>query len=817
MASPFSIFRKNQRLGMAAAVFIAICAFVVAPMLSSFQKPQGRNVEETLVASWNGGSITKAQLQREIYFVNVANTFLRKLATEVREKGGNPSVPELSPDLSFVGITGDTNDPERIFERKILATEAKRLGIHFDDQSVKTFLKKFCDGKISGERVQTVLREVSNRQMTMFDFNKMMCEELAKNEMIRLAGSSLRFEERRESQTIARPVLTTPSKNWQDYQRFNRVAKIKAFPVYTKDFESKVTATPTDRELRDLYNEGKDRSRIDSPLATQPAFMVPQTANFEYIICDLEKIVAEEMAKIPEDLLRAEYDRRVSEKGFRVPVTPDAPKTPVQPEPGQPTPPATGTEAKPAEGEAKPEPAPAATETPAPAATPEAPAATPEAPAATPEAPAAVPATEPAAPANPPKPESSSFNPLRKSNADVRLVSFQEPAAPQEPAPAATPATDAAPQPPTLEQPTAPETTPAEATPAPATESSLQITPPATTEGTATPIVPADLAESTPMRTQTFEEVRESIARSQATGTAFRIIDERMSNIVAIMNTYSVELRAYEQSVNEKVKDAVMPKRPNLEELAKEAGFAFETTGMVNYQTAFDIPVGRSRVSRGQRMQAFEFRELILVEPNPAENDNLGNLFVPLTSFGVGQRFIFWKTEAKPGMTPAFEIVKDEVKDVWKKQRAAELAEAKAKEIASRVSGGNLVDTLESAEDKALVLEPAPFTWLNQMFANIDGRLQLSNIELLQPTNNDFMEIIFGAAKGDTVVAPDAAKTVYYAVQVVEFSPDQAVLFEKFASAPTLNGVMTASNDAVGRSIPAWFSNLQKKLDFQRN
>lgn len=812
MASPFSVFRKNQRLWMAAAVFVAICAFVVAPMLSSFQKPQGRNIEETLAASWNGGSITKTQLQREIYFVNVANTFLRKLATEVREKGGMPSVPEMSPDLSFVGITGDTNDPERIFERKILAAEAKRLGIVFDDQSVRTFLKKFCDGKISGDRIETILREVSNRQMTMFDFNKMMCEELAKNEMIRLAGSSLRFEERRESQTIARPVLTTPSKNWQDYQRFNRVAKIRAYPVYTKDFESKVTSTPTDRELRDLYNEGKDRSRIDAPLATQPAFMIPQTANFEYIICDLEKIVTEEMAKIPEDLLRSEYERRVKEKEFRVPVTPETPALPPATDPTAPATPAptTPTETK-VEGEPKPagSESPAETTSPAPTEQPATPAST--EPAATEPA---QPAAEPQPPAaEPPKPESSSSNTLRKSNSDVRLVSFQEPTGTQEPAP---PAAEPTVQPPTLEQPTAPETAPA--TPAaPAAESGLQITPPAVGETTAPPTTPADLAESTPMRTQTFEEVRERIARSQATGTAFKIIDERMSNIVAIMNTYSVELRAFEQSVNEKVKDAVMPKRPSLEELAKEAGFEYATTGMVNYQSAFEIPVGRSRVSRGQRMQAFEFRELILVEPNPAENDSLGNLFVPLTSFGVGQRFIFWKTESKPGSTPAFELVKDEVKDVWKKQRAAELAEAKAKEIASRVSGGNLVDILETAEEKALVLEPAPFTWLNQMFANIDGRLQLSNIELLQPTNNDFMEAVFGAAKGDTVVAPDAAKTVYYAVQVVEFSPEQAALFEKFAAAPTLNGVMTASNDAVGRSIPAWFSNLQKKLDFQRN
>jgi hypothetical protein len=61
MASPFSIFRKNQRLWMAGAVLIAILAFVVAPMLESFSGygRSSRPGANAVAASWSGGSNTQ--------------------------------------------------------------------------------------------------------------------------------------------------------------------------------------------------------------------------------------------------------------------------------------------------------------------------------------------------------------------------------------------------------------------------------------------------------------------------------------------------------------------------------------------------------------------------------------------------------------------------------------------------------------------------------------------------------------------------------------------------------------------------------------
>jgi hypothetical protein len=779
MASPFSIFRKNQRLWMAGAVLIAILSFVVAPMLQSFSGyggSAGRNRDaKAIAASWAGGSITREQLDTELTQLAIANTFLRKLAVDVRDKGGFPQVPEVRPDFSVVGISQDTRDPSIIVQRKLLVAEANRLGIHFDDQSVKRFLQKFVDGKLSGDQIQKALREVSGGRMNLMDFNRLMREELTKNALLRVANVSERFEERVNSQGLPTTVLAPPSKNWQYFQRFNKTASIEAFPVFVKDFETQVTAKPSDRELRALFEKGKTLTRIDVPIQTEPAFMTPQMADFEFIACDVDKIINEEMLKIPEDVLRSEYERRVKENQYRVPDTTPPAETPAAPEtPATTDAPAESTESKPAA---------------------EPPASLPP----TLENPAEVPAAS-EAPADGVKPQAFLPN---NPNSSVKLVSYQDPAAePQTP-----PATDPAPAT------AATTTTTAADTPTLTIQDSApQDSAPADAGGALPPTTPA--TESMPMRTQTFEEVREAIARESAAGQAFKVLEQRISEIRDQMEIYSVNRRAYDRAVAEKDSSVAEPEKPNLQEIADKYGFQFGRTGLADIRKASTLPIGRSRVARGIRMQPFEFIQLIGVEPDPYDSENIGNLYVPLISSSMLTRFLFWKVDQTSASTPSYESAKEAVQTVWQTQRAAELAEAKAKELASRVGASSLSESLDSESDRALVVRPTPFTWLNAMFANFD--IQLSNIDGLKPIGNDFMDKVFATAPGQTTIVADLAKEVYYVIKVNGFAPSEDDLLARFSTAPNTTGVQNAANLESARTLPAWFSNVQKQLGFQQ-
>lgn len=800
MASPFAIFRKNQRLWMAGAVFLAIVAFVISPAIQSFTsvgRPGGRSGTNPTLASWTGGSIRLDQLEREYYELRMANAFLRKLAVDVRAKGGTPNVPGVSPDLSQLGITSDGDSQERIIERKLLVAEANRRGIVFDDQSVKMFLQRFVDGKLDGNQIAKALKDTTENRLSWFDFNRLMSEEMAKNQVLQLGGAGVRFEERRNSVPISRPALSTPGKNWQDFLRFNQAAKIEAFPIFAKDFDSQVQGKPTEREIKELYEAGKDFTRMARTIATQPAFMRPKTADFEYLAIDMEQVITEQMALIPEETLRAEYDRRVGEKQFRVPVTPEA-TSPVAPD------------SKPATESTDPAATPATEQTPAPE---------------------SKPATLDDQPGLPPVLEEPKPNALRPiGNSNVRLVSFQEEEKPQvaDPAPQAPDAAPPAAAPPAAAPPAAappaaavqdatapvvaPSTVqpPSESGPKPSVELS-EAAPPVVV----TPSLPqagdAPVADSTPMRTKTFEEVRDQIAREQASGIAFKVVEDRLGMVMGPMNIYKSQLASYQQAVAMKDKSAKAPVRPDLKELGSSKGFEHGTTGMVDTDNVTLSPIGSSIVMRGQRQQAIPFAALI------NESAGLGETFMPLLSLGFtggNKRFAFWKTDEIQPVTPSLESVRAQIEEVWRNQQAFKLAETRARELASKVGSAPLADSLATPEEKALILEPTSFTWYNPMFARMESRMQISTVELLQPVDYSFMEAVFASQAGETTVAPDMNKTIYYVVKVVEMTPDTKTLLERFASSP-LEGVATVSRIESDRAIQPWFQNLQKQLGFR--
>jgi hypothetical protein len=297
-------------------------------------------------------------------------------------------------------------------------------------------------------------------------------------------------------------------------------------------------------------------------------------------------------------------------------------------------------------------------------------------------------------------------------------------------------------------------------------------------------------------------------------GAAYKSLEQRATEVRDLMEIYSVNRRAYERAVLEKDRNAKLPEKLDLQQIADKFGFQYGRTGLVDARTVGTLPIGRSRVNRGIRMDPIEFATLTTVSPNSFENDWPGNLYSPLTSSSLSNRFLFWKVEHKDASTPTFEAAKEEVKKLWTAQRASELAESKAREIASRVGGTSIADSLDDENQRSLVVRPIPFTWFNAMFANYD--IQLSNVDGLQPINNEFMEKVFGARAGETIVVPDAAKEIYYVVKVVSFSPSDQELLTRFAAAPNTTGVRNVANLEARLSFPAWFSNLQKQLGLRQ-
>jgi hypothetical protein len=844
MASPFEIFRKNQRILMAGAVLLAMFAFVIAPMFDTMRGGSGGGGSRSnpIIAAWKGGAISNEQAQMDGLDLQIANRFLSELARAVMQKGGMPQVPDFRPDLTSLGITQDVDVRMAAF-RRMLITEAQNMGIRFDDESVKVFLEKFVNGKLGGEAIVSILKQSSERRMTMTYFNRVMRDELAFQHMLRLANAGMFFQDLRDSRSIAEPILVSPSKNWREFLKLRKEAKIQAYPVYVKDVLAEVTTTPSDKELKDLYAKGKDIIRTVNTLESEPAFMTPPKADIEFLTIDTEAVIVAEMAKIPEEELRKEYERRVAEKQFQVPI--EAPKTDTTELPLPESTSVTPAETPATTGDTPPS-TPPATEPPVtePPVT-EPPVTEPpvtEPPVTEP------PVTEPPAGSGDGAGKQSS---TKRNSESVRLVSYQEPAT--QPPAVEPPATQTPPavEPPATQTPPAadPATTPPadpanplrnETATTPATPPSEEakpaadVTPPAaaTTEAMPAQADPANPAlpglsigdqavpntESqgtetavVPMRTKTFDEVKDQIAREMATATAIAMVREKMDQAFSVMTIYSGELEGYRRAQEEKLKGFEMPVRPDLRVIADELGLDYGTTGLVDSNTVQLMPIGQSFVSQGMRAQPLPLRLYIDATQGP------GAEFVPLTSDGggsIGSRFAFWKTKVESSVVPSFETVKDQVVEVWKLQQAIKLAESKAKEIATQVGTGSLVEALTSEDQKKLVVEPAPFTAMNPIYPQFMQIDEVSRVDPLLPVDGLFMDGVFSTKVGETVAVPDRRRSVFYVVKVLEMSPTNDELLARFMANPS-DTVNTLGYRDFQQARSSLFEALEKQLDFR--
>ncbi len=98
MASPFSFFRKNQRLWMAGLVLVAIASFVIFPSLSQLAGSGQMVGQNRTLVSWKGGRLGEEQLEKLTAVHAQTYNIFNRLANEVIKAGGRPKVPVLKWD-----------------------------------------------------------------------------------------------------------------------------------------------------------------------------------------------------------------------------------------------------------------------------------------------------------------------------------------------------------------------------------------------------------------------------------------------------------------------------------------------------------------------------------------------------------------------------------------------------------------------------------------------------------------------------------------------------------------------------------------------
>jgi hypothetical protein len=795
MSSPFSVFRKNQRAWMAALVLVAIVSFILLPTLSTMTDPTG-TANPTTAVTWKGGSMSFDEVRSLTNSYMNSHQFLERLVVEVVQAGGTPTIPGYlansgSPSTGLIR----PNSAEEVVASRLFAEKARQHGVNISDETIDIYIRELTNGRITQARFVELMRETAGPDLNRFQLYQFIKDNIAQQMLLQMEMSG---------NGVNGMALSTPSKNWEGFRRFEQRATIEAYPYFVETFVTQVTGEPSDRELREIYEAGKDKAPTKT--SAEFGFANRYSADFEFVSSSLDKLIEEEAPKITEEQIKNYYEQRLLMGEFKVedkpatlePTTPDATTETSTPAATPPSEPATDAAA----------PAAPVTETPAASETPAVEAPAVEAPAV--ETPAVeTPAVETPAvetPSAPATSDGSSNSPVRAS---TRLVAFQEPSVGETTAPAATEALETA----------AAVTTEASTTEATTTTTETPTqTPPTTTEeavlvptSDAAAVPPTNVAPAAPpappMRTQTLDEVRDQIRRTLATEPATKRQIATFENIAKAMADYQQEMQYYLDAQENKFDDkAVKPADLDLEKLAKDNGLEYGRTGMMDIVQSRETDLGMSMLQNQAQLSMQPFwRVMFSQNIRKFEPYNFNAMLRNI-------RFLAWKVEEKEPYIPTFEQARPRVVDAWKLVKARELAAAKAEELSSKMATSEGWDKVLSPNEQALLLRPTSFTWLQRPMFGMD-QLTTSFIDGIDSVTNDFMKQIFSAPLGSYVVLPSENRDRYFVIKVVDRAPKDEELLTKFATNPMNPYVQELERIEFTSMYYKWLENYQNEIE----
>lgn len=777
MASPFKVFRKNQKILLVIAGLMAMIAFVVLPsVLQSLGTGSGRSQDPLVVTTTKYGNLTQSGLSNLRARHERTLGILAGIINRV-----NPRY-EYQRVLEYLQMQLGGSKESDTVERWLIAHKATEIGIDVGDDAIRDFIKQESEGKLSIADLQAILKQHAGDRYTDAMFFDDLREEIKVLQVRRMFSDSI--------------SAVPPAQRWDYYLRAHQQAEIQCIPVAVRDFVGTSKKPGDEKVLKDFFD--KYKGLVASPESPEPGFRVPQKVALEYFVANLDKFAApdkvteeelqtyyEKDAKRYDQLNRSILDKQAESSGEKKdgekkePAEKDKaadgqkPADETKPAEGSQPAPADGEkkEGEPKEGEKKNEPA-APPQNAKPA-----------------ETPAANPADKPADNADG-KTSSIERSPYRmvslaaddnKENprppkADAPKAEPPKPDAPAGDAPKAdAPAASGDVAPPKQDTPAA-DSKPADAAPmeskpneaAPGTPAAQQ--PPAA-EGQK-PETPA--RQTTDWVRQLTEETRQEIRKAVAVDK----IVATFQKLEPQMKENAMEWKRYEAAKLHEQTGLQEPPRLDFAALAKEYGIEAGSMPDKTYWEARDTQIGKAVVlNLGQLVVDAVFD----VGPHKQAEITAHSPFVAKEGSDF---FLAWKNNDIKESAPKWEnpAVQQLVLDAWKLKEARDPAIAKAKALAEQAKKAKtpLKDVFAGVPDVKVVAPPA-FSWLtpslNPMNPQYRPTTEVSGVEF---PGEEFMKTVFTLNPTDVGTAMNTPKSVAYVIQVQKFEPGNDTLWQRF-------------------------------------
>lgn len=766
MASPFSLFRKNQKAMLAVLTLLAMFAFVFLDPIMRYVAPNAAMADPVIVETNFGdlkrSDVAKLQAQR-----SMVESFLTTLAFTTVDKLQDQGLMDLrSPGmLEFAGrqraeyflqrvmrSPNPTDERETIYTQ-LLARRAEALHMVVSDAAINALLQELTmnavDGRSMGEIISRLKQNggsVSEQQLFNALRTEMLAEAAARSFAVSLEG-------------------TPPAELWDYYRRLHQQATIEAVAVPVAHFQDEVK-DPGDEVLKKFYDEHK--TKIAIPGSPEPGFKLPPRAQFQFFKAEYD--LFRELATVTDEEIAKYYEDNKATMFRKIELPKDNPDDAAAEEKKEPAADAeimddadepassdettdessdedkTGDDKSAAEDASNPDPADQPTE-------------------------------EPTSEGNPGTDELT-FG----ANSTIEVALEDGPAL-------AVPATDEA----AAEAPKSDNAVEEGDEKEPSTESTAEAA--------------EDDASDDDQKTaaaepeyEPLDKVRDQIERTLKMQKAEEKIRGVVEKLTSRLGAYSHNRTQYlvNKSRNPNLTE---PKLPNFAELAKEEQVSFQETPLVSFfELSEDKSLGAARYGQLPFPRHAFMSMNALYEPIAAE-DVEGNVY------------LVWKIAQADEEVPKFEDIRDTVLAKYQQVEARGLARKRAEELAAKARSSKEPLAKSTADSGFKLVSPPPFSWmtLGTTAENANGRVpMLSEVADIERPGDAFMRATFGLDPGDMGVAFNQPEDICYAIQLLEYNPPAGELEASFAR----EDFRRYLNVAVGEKqqlLRAWLTQIEKE------
>jgi len=350
MKSPFSIFRKNQKVAMAVLGILVMFAFVVGPALQDLSSSgglhpsfwaiisavfgaailggigytRGRAKEYAMTGfilgavlgvavSWYtgpapavesklAGNLTEQELRLLIDRKRIANQFLYAaydytISDIEMQLLNNPQFARFIEQQRQQRLAPfyfqDASDEANVLQTFLMNHEAEQMGITVSNETINDYIEALTLRPDSNGSTKT-------NSLTPTQFHAIL-------KRMRLDEGDL-FDALREEikakmamELIAPPNLTTPDQYWQSYQKLNVRQELDAVALNVEAFTADISY-PLEGDLTALFSQSRDVFPNQNGPG-KPGFLQPRRITLEYLEADYASAEEEILHLIEKDLL----------------------------------------------------------------------------------------------------------------------------------------------------------------------------------------------------------------------------------------------------------------------------------------------------------------------------------------------------------------------------------------------------------------------------------------------------------------------------------------------------------------------------------